>query len=58
MFTATALKNLADAREYYDEHLAQNDYYAAGEVRPGQWIGAGAHRCAWRRTSRGSTAPL
>jgi conjugative relaxase-like TrwC/TraI family protein len=44
MFTATALKNLADAREYYDEHLAQNDYYAAGEVRPGQWIGAGAER--------------
>jgi conjugative relaxase-like TrwC/TraI family protein len=22
--------------------LAQNDYYAAGELRPGQWIGAGA----------------
>jgi conjugative relaxase-like TrwC/TraI family protein len=44
MFTATALKNLAVAREYYDEHLAQNDYYAAGEVRPGQWIGAGAER--------------
>jgi conjugative relaxase-like TrwC/TraI family protein len=22
----------------------QNDYYAAGEIRPGQWIGAGAER--------------
>ena len=24
--------------------LSQNDYYAAGEIRPGQWIGAGAER--------------
>jgi conjugative relaxase-like TrwC/TraI family protein len=44
MFTAIAHKNLADAESYFDEHLAQNDYYAAGEVRPGQWIGAGAER--------------
>jgi conjugative relaxase-like TrwC/TraI family protein len=44
MFTALAHKNLADAKEYFDEHLAQNDYYAAGEIRPGQWIGAGAER--------------
>ncbi|HEY3914016.1 MAG TPA: MobF family relaxase [Verrucomicrobiae bacterium] len=44
MFTAIAIKNLADARKYFDEHLAQNDYYAAGEVRPGQWIGMGAER--------------
>jgi len=42
MFTAVAHKNLADAKEYFDEHLAQNDYYAVGEIRPGQWIGAGA----------------
>jgi conjugative relaxase-like TrwC/TraI family protein len=42
MFTAVAHKNLADAESYFDEHLAQNDYYAAGEIRPGQWIGAGA----------------
>ena len=33
-----------DAESYFDEHLAQNDYYAAGEIRPGQWIGAGAER--------------
>jgi hypothetical protein len=44
MFTAVAHKNLAAAENYFDEHLAQNDYYAAGEIRPGQWIGAGAER--------------
>ena len=44
MFSAKAHKNLADAEKYFDEHLAQNDYYAAGEVRPGQWIGTGAER--------------
>jgi hypothetical protein len=37
-------KNLGDAESYFDEHLSQNDYYAAGEIRPGQWIGAGAER--------------
>ena len=42
MFTAIAHKNLTDAEKYFDEHLAQNDYYAAGEIRPGQWIGVGA----------------
>jgi hypothetical protein len=44
MFTAVAQKNLGDAESYFDEHLAQNDYYAAGEIRPDQWIGAGAER--------------
>src|ERR1017187_6881293 len=44
MFIAVAHKNLADAESYFDEHLAQNDYYAAGEIRPGQWIGVGAER--------------
>ena len=34
MFSAVAHKNLADAEIYFDEHLAQNDYYAAGEIRP------------------------
>jgi conjugative relaxase-like TrwC/TraI family protein len=48
MFTAVAHKNLADAESYFDEHLAQNDYYAAGEIRPGQWIGAGAERLGLR----------
>jgi len=27
MFTAVAQKNLTDAEGYFDEHLAQNDYY-------------------------------
>ena len=44
MFTVVAQKNLGDAESYFDEHLAQNDYYAAGEIRPGQWIGAGTER--------------
>jgi len=44
MFTAVAHKNLADAEKYFDEHLAQNDYYAAGEIRHGRWIGTGAER--------------
>src|SRR5208282_3401954 len=44
MFTVVAQKNLGDAENYFDEHLSQNDYYAAGEIRPGQWIGAGAER--------------
>jgi conjugative relaxase-like TrwC/TraI family protein len=44
MFTVVAHKNLTDAEKYFDEHLAQNDYYAAGEIRPGQWIGTGTER--------------
>jgi conjugative relaxase-like TrwC/TraI family protein len=44
MFTAVAHKNLADAEGYFDEHLSQNDYYSAGEIQPGQWIGTGAER--------------
>jgi conjugative relaxase-like TrwC/TraI family protein len=44
MFSAIAHKKLAAAEGYFVEHLSQNDYYAAGEVRPGQWIGAGAER--------------
>jgi len=50
MFTAVAHKNLADAEKYFDEHLAQNDYYAAGEIRPGQWIGVGAERLGLKET--------
>ncbi len=50
MFTAVAHKNLADAEGYFDEHLSQNDYYAAGEIRPGQWIGTGAERLGLSNT--------
>jgi hypothetical protein len=46
MFTAVPqrIKIWPMPSSYFDEHLAQNDYYAAGEIRPGQWIGAGAER--------------
>jgi conjugative relaxase-like TrwC/TraI family protein len=44
MFTAVAHKKLDSAEGYFAEHLSQNDYYAAGEIRPGQWIGIGAER--------------
>jgi len=44
MFTAIAQKSLTAAEKYFDEHLEQNDYYSAGEIRPGQWIGASADR--------------
>src|SRR5438132_86202 len=44
MFTAIVHKNLAGAEGYFVEHLSQNDYYAAGEQRPGQWIGMSAER--------------
>ena len=49
MFTVVAQKNLGDAESYFDEHLSQNDYYAAGEIRPGQWIGVGAERLGLKR---------
>jgi len=44
MFTAVAHKKLAAAEGYFVEHLSQNDYYAAGEIRPGQWIGMGTEQ--------------
>lgn len=44
MMSVVVHKNLAGAKGYFSEHLSQNDYYAAGELRPGQWIGEGAVR--------------
>lgn len=44
MFTVVAQKNLTDAKRYFEEHLSRNDYYAAQEIHPGQWIGLGAER--------------
>jgi conjugative relaxase-like TrwC/TraI family protein len=44
MFTAIAHKNVEAAKGYFSEHLSQNDYYAAAEVKPGLWIGVGAER--------------
>lgn len=39
-----AHKNLANAESYFGEHLAQNDYYSAVEIRPGQLVGTCAER--------------
>jgi conjugative relaxase-like TrwC/TraI family protein len=44
MFTAKPQKNRASATEYFDEHLAQNDYYSEGQKQAGYWIGQGAQR--------------
>lgn len=32
---------LRSAKEYFDEHLAVNDYYAEGQTTAGEWIGNG-----------------
>ncbi len=50
MFTVVAHKNLAGAAGYFSEHLAQNDYYAADESRPGEWIGVGSARLGLPKT--------
>lgn len=44
VITAVVHKNLASAEGYFSEHLSRNDYYTAGEVQPGRWIGLGSAR--------------
>jgi conjugative relaxase-like TrwC/TraI family protein len=44
MFSGIPQKNIAVAKEYFDEHLSHNDYYTQGEVKVGQWIG----EATWR----------
>jgi len=44
MFTADPQKNHKTAREYFDEHLSHNEYYASGQVAQGRWIGTGTQR--------------
>jgi conjugative relaxase-like TrwC/TraI family protein len=34
--------NLANAKEYFEEHLCAGDYYSEGEQITGQWCGIGA----------------
>lgn len=34
--------NLANAKEYFEEHLSTGDYYAQEERIPGEWFGVGA----------------
>ena len=35
MFSGIPQKNIAVAKEYFDEHLSHNDYYTQGEVQSG-----------------------
>ena len=36
--------NLANAREYFEEHLCVGDYYDEGQRVAGEWFGLGAQR--------------
>lgn len=42
MLTAKPQLNLANAREYFREHLSTGDYYAQGQKVSGEWLGRGA----------------
>lgn len=42
MVTAKTQYNLANAREYFEEHLCVGDYYNEGQRVSGEWQGSGA----------------
>ncbi|MBI3849734.1 MAG: relaxase domain-containing protein [Verrucomicrobia bacterium] len=42
--TAKTQYNLANAREYFEEHLCVGDYYDEGQRVSGEWFGLGAQR--------------
>jgi conjugative relaxase-like TrwC/TraI family protein len=44
MVTAKTQYNLANAREYFEEHLCVGDYYDEGQRVSGEWLGTGAQR--------------
>lgn len=44
MLTAKPQLNLANAREYFREHLCTGDYYSAGQKVTGEWFGHGAEK--------------
>jgi conjugative relaxase-like TrwC/TraI family protein len=44
MLKPKAQLNLANARDYFREHLCVGDYYAVGHTVSGEWIGQGAER--------------
>jgi conjugative relaxase-like TrwC/TraI family protein len=44
MVTAKTQYNLANAREYFEEHLCVGDYYDEGQRVTGEWFGLGAQR--------------
>jgi conjugative relaxase-like TrwC/TraI family protein len=44
VLTAKTQYNLANAREYFEEHLCVGDYYDEGQRVSGEWQGLGAER--------------
>lgn len=44
MVTAKTQYNLANAREYFEEHLCVGDYYDEDQRVAGEWLGLGAQR--------------
>jgi len=48
MLTAKAQYNLANAENYFREHLSTGDYYTEGKQVAGMWFGAGAARLKLR----------
>jgi conjugative relaxase-like TrwC/TraI family protein len=44
MVTAKTQYNLANAQEYFEEHLCVGDYYDEGQRVAGEWLGHGAER--------------
>ncbi|MCW5552117.1 MAG: relaxase domain-containing protein [Verrucomicrobiae bacterium] len=44
MVTAKTQYNLANAQEYFEEHLCVGDYYDEGQRVSGEWLGSGAQR--------------
>jgi len=44
MVTAKTQYNLANAREYFEEHLCVGDYYDEGQRATDEWIGLGTER--------------
>ena len=44
MVTAKTQYNLANAREYFEEHLCVGDYYDEGQRVAGEWFGLGVQR--------------
>ena len=44
MVTAKTQYNLANARDYFEEHLCVGDYYDEGQRVSGEWLGLGAQR--------------
>src|ERR1043166_9247834 len=44
MVTVKTQYDLKNAREYFDEHLAADNYYDEGQRISGEWLGLGAEQ--------------